>query len=170
MKNSALVVIDIQKGELPGLNDSAKFIDKVNSAIDKARDKKIRVIFSKHFNSEPEKKKFPKLKTERGTIGSELADKLNKNSEDQVFEKEGYSVFSNPNFEQFLKDNDIKKLYLAGLSTHVCVLLSSADAFSKGYEVVVLSEATSANTQEKYSMGIWWMGKYTSEVMTIEEF
>lgn len=54
-----------------------------------------------------------------------------------LFKKNNYTPFT-MNFENFLKQNHIKKLYFAGVDTNVCVLLGAADAFNKGYVPVVL--------------------------------
>jgi len=96
--NCALFVIDAQKGVMtPRI--SSEFTSKINQSISKAKNKGWEVIFSKHINSEAEKRKFKKLTTLEGSVDSELIDNLQKDLKDKVFEKTTYSLFGNKDFD-----------------------------------------------------------------------
>ncbi len=58
--------------------------------------------------------------------------------DNNVFEKNTYSIFKSEDFLNFLKKNNIIKIYLCGLDIDSCVLASAFEAFDLGYEVKVL--------------------------------
>lgn len=67
-------------------------------------------------------------------------------NEDNVFEKTSYSIFKAPGFEEFLKKNDIKELYLCGIDIDACVLASAFEAFDLGYTPHVLKDLSASHS------------------------
>ncbi|SEJ33412.1 Nicotinamidase-related amidase [Myroides marinus] len=64
----------------------------------------------------------------------------------------GASGFTGTNLDSYLRNNNINKLYIVGYATHVCVESTFRDAHEKGYNSIVISDATSAfnNQQQDY--------------------
>jgi nicotinamidase-related amidase len=72
-------------------------------------------------------------------------------NKDNIFVKEAsFSIFDNKDFQLFLDKHEIKELYICGLDTHACVLVSAMDAFSKNYEVKVIEDLCGSSHGEKY--------------------
>ena len=61
----------------------------------------------------------------------------------------GTSGFAGSNLDALLKNNDINTLFIIGYATNVCVESTMREAHDKGYHTHVISDATSAFTQEE---------------------
>jgi len=88
------------------------------------------------------------LKDSETKIVPELKLFLRKNN---VFIKNAaFSVFTVKKFNNCLKKNKIKKLFMCGFDTHACVLASALEAFSKGFDVKVIEDLCGASHGESY--------------------
>lgn len=56
----------------------------------------------------------------------------------------GASGFAGSNLDVWLRNNKIEDVYLAGYATHVCVESTLREAHDKGYNPILLEDATSA--------------------------
>lgn len=56
----------------------------------------------------------------------------------------GSSGFSSSNLDIWLRNNKIENLFLVGYATHVCVESTLREAHDKGYNAILLEDATSA--------------------------
>ena len=105
MKNSALVVIDLQ-------NDITKnyreIIENVNEAIDWAVRKDLWVVYIQHNNLSAGTRTF-----KSGTRGAELVPELNVVS-DHIFTKTKSNALTSEAFAAFLQEHGISECYLAG--------------------------------------------------------
>lgn len=61
-------------------------------------------------------------------------------TEDIVITKNNYDTFSNPDFENILKQNGIHYLVMTGVFTDGCVLATICGGFSRGYNFVMLKD------------------------------
>lgn len=104
MKNSALVVIDLQ-------NDITKnyreIIENVNEAIDWAVKKELWVIYIQHNNLSAGTRTF-----RPGTRGAELVPELNVVS-DRIFTKSKSNALTSEAFSAFLQERGITEVYEA---------------------------------------------------------
>ena len=105
MKNSALVVIDLQ-------NDITKnyeeIIAKVNEAIDWAEQKELWIVYIQHNDLSAGTRTF-KL----GTCGAELVPELHVVS-DHIFTKVKSNALTNEEFAAFIKGKGIDEFYISG--------------------------------------------------------
>ena len=105
MKNSALVVIDLQ-------NDITKnykeIIAKVNEAVDWAEQKELWIVYIQHSNLSAGTRTF-----KPGTRGAELIPELNVVS-DHIFTKVKSNALTNEEFAAFIKGNGIDEFYISG--------------------------------------------------------
>ncbi|WP_108869997.1 cysteine hydrolase [Aquimarina aquimarini] len=64
----------------------------------------------------------------------------------------GASAFAGTNLDAYLRNNNIKKIYLTGYALHVCVESTLREAHDKGYNTTILIDATASFTdqQKKY--------------------
>ena len=148
MKN-ALLVIDVQKGlikeqlkELP-----QKIMDFIESH--KFDD----IIFSKFLNKQGSN--WTKVLNWYGMMNleeTEIAPELRKFTNKQnIFVKQtSFSVFDNNDFQKYLNKNSIEELYICGMDTHACVLITAMDAFSKNYKIKVIEDLCGSSHGEKY--------------------
>ena len=133
----ALLVIDMQRGLFEGAKkrfDAENVIKRINSLIDKARQKKIPIIFIRH-NGPPEDG------LELNSEGWQILPELHKDSSDMTIEKTCCDSFCGTNLKEELDKLGVDKLIITGCCTDFCVDSTARQAASLGYEVTVASDA-----------------------------
>jgi nicotinamidase-related amidase len=131
----ALVVIDVQRGLLGGpeaSHDGAGTLERINALIGKARRAGRAIIFLQH--EEP-----PDLV--RGTPAWELHPHLDRRPDDPVIRKTTCDGFYRTSLDEELGRAGAKTVYIAGCATEFCVDSTVRAAASRGYAVVVVSDA-----------------------------
>ncbi|MEM1619434.1 MAG: isochorismatase family cysteine hydrolase [Fervidicoccaceae archaeon] len=107
----------------------------------------------------------------RGTEGARVVRELEPTSADYVVEKRRYSAFFETGLDLLLRELGVASVALAGLHTNICVKHTAADAFYRGYEVIVLRDAVQAFTDEDHEWGLKYMEKvYGAKIVTVDEF
>jgi nicotinamidase-related amidase len=64
----------------------------------------------------------------------------------QIFDKSGFSAFTNEKFVNALQSAGIETLVLSGVETDVCVLATALDAIDAGFFVVLARDALTSGT------------------------
>lgn len=140
MKNSALVVIDLQ-------NDITKnykeIIEKVNSAIDLAVQKDLPVVYIQHNNLSDGTRTF-----KPGTRGAELVPEL-KVVSDYIFTKSKSNALTSEKFAAFILEHDISEFYIAGADAAACIKSTCFNMTKSGYTVHVLSDCITSYDKKK---------------------
>ncbi len=140
MKNSALVVIDLQ-------NDITKnykeIIEKVNEAIDWAAGKALWVVYIQHNNLSEGTRTF-----KPGTRGAELVPEM-KVVSDHIFTKSKSNALTSEEFAAFIKENGITEFYVAGADAAACIKSTCFNMTKSGYTVHVLSDCVTSYDKKK---------------------
>ena len=140
MKNSALVVIDLQ-------NDITKnyreIIGKVNEAIDWAVQKGVCVIYIQHNNLSAGTRTF-----KPGTHGAELVPEMNVVSE-HIFTKSKSNALTSDAFAAFIQEHGIFEFYIAGADAAACIKSTCFNMTKSGYTVHVLSDCITSYDKKK---------------------
>ena len=140
MKNSALVVIDLQ-------NDITKhyreIIETVNAAISWAIQKELWIIYIQHNNLSAGTRTF-----KPGTRGAELVPELDVVS-DHIFTKSKSSALTSEAFTAFIQENGITEFYLAGADAAACIKSTCFNMAKSGYGVHVLSDCITSYDKKK---------------------
>jgi nicotinamidase-related amidase len=149
---SALIVIDVQVGVVDGAFERDAKIAKMNEAIDKARAKKIPVIWVQHSDEELV------LESDAWQVVPEL---MPLPGEDKV-RKTFRNSFEGTNFEDVLASHNISHLYVCGAMTNNCVRHTSHAALERGYDVTLLADAHTTS-------GFEWNGYIVDAARVIDE-
>ena len=140
MKNSALVVIDLQ-------NDITKhyreIIDPVNAAIDWAVQKELWVIYIQHNNLSAGTRTF-----KPGTRGAELVSELNVVS-GHIFTKSKSNALTSEAFAAFIQEHGISEFYIVGADAAACIKSTCFNMRKGGYAVHVLSDCITSYDKKK---------------------
>ena len=156
MKNSALVVIDLQ-------NDITKnykeIIEAVNRAIDWAAASGMHVVYIQHNNLSAGTRTF-----KPGTRGAELAPEL-KVVSDHIFVKTKSNALTSEAFSAFIKENGLTEFYLAGADAAACVKSTCFNMTKAGYAVHVLSDCVTSYDKVKLDEMLEY---YASKGSTVE--
>jgi nicotinamidase-related amidase len=93
----------------------------------------------------------------RGTPGAEVIAELKPAAGDLVVPKRYYSSFYGTDLEGLLRTFEVDTVVVAGLHTNVCCRHTSADAFMRGYRIVVPRDAVEAMTEEDHLQGLKYL-------------
>lgn len=160
MKNSALVVIDLQ-------NDITKkykeIMENVNRAIDWAAQKELWVVYIRHNNLSAGTRTF-----KPGTRGAELVPELNVVS-NHIFTKSKSNALTSETFAAFIQEHGITDFYLTGADAAACVKSTCFNMTKIGYTVHVLSDCITSYDKKKLPEMLAYYESKGCTVMTLSE-
>lgn len=94
----------------------------------------------------------------KGTEGAEIISELKPLDGDFIIEKRSYSCFYETGLDSLLRSlyggEGVKTVILTGIHTHICVRHTAADAFFRGYRIIVPFDAVEAFTQEDHEKAL----------------
>lgn len=160
MENEALVIIDIQNDITKNYKD---IIENINEAIDWAVNNDKHVVYIRHENLSPGTRNF-----KPNTHGAELAPDL-KIASRNVFTKYKGNALTSEEFADFLKNNDISKLYIAGADATICVKSTCFNLRKADYEVTVLSDCITSWSKKKIPEMIEYYEKKGCNVLSLND-
>ena len=160
MKNSALVVIDLQ-------NDITKhyreIIETVNAAIDWAVQEEMWVVYIRHNNLSEGTRTF-----KSGTRGAEFVPELNVVS-DLIFTKSKSNALTSEDFAAFVREHGIADFYIVGADAAACVKSTCYNMTKCGYTVHVLSDCITSYDKKKLPELLAYYESKGCSVMTLCE-
>jgi len=143
MKNTALLLIDVQKGlnesHFGGARNNPDAVNTISKLLTHWRAQQRPVIHIQHCSTEPQS---PLRESEPG---NDFMDEAMPIADEPVFKKSVNSAFIGTNLEAHLKQAGIKSLVIVGLTTEHCVSTSTRMAGNLGFDVMLVSDATAAN-------------------------
>lgn len=77
----------------------------------------------------------------RGEYGHDIIDELQPLFGEPVVDKPGYGAFHQTDLAQILQAHGIRRLYICGVTTEVCVHSTLREATDRGYECVLVADA-----------------------------
>ena len=160
MKNSALVVIDLQ-------NDITKnyreIIGKVSEAIDWAVQKELWVVYIQHNNLSAGTRTF-----KPGTQGAELVPEM-KVISDHIFTKSKSNALTSEAFAAFIQEHGITEFYIAGADATACIKSTCFNMTKAGYSVHVLLDCITSYDKKKLPEMLAYYENKGCEVLTLQE-
>lgn len=85
-----------------------------------------------------------------GTWGTQFHDEMDVQADDKIIVKNRISPFYNTDLEKYLKERNIKRLILCGVSTQWAVESAAKDAHDRDYEVVILANACASSDEANH--------------------
>lgn len=160
MKNSALVVIDLQ-------NDITKnyreIIENVNEAIDRATQNGLWVIYIRHNNLSAGTRTF-----KPGTHGAELVTEMKVVSE-HIFTKSKSNALTSEEFAAFIKENGIDEFYVVGADAAACIKSTCYNMTKNGYAVHVLSDCITSYDKKLLPEMLTYYKSKGCEIVTLHQ-
>jgi nicotinamidase-related amidase len=111
----------------------------------------------------------------KGTTGAEVIAELKPEEEkDYIVEKRTYSGFFETDLDSLLrslyKGEGVKTVVLGGLHTHMCVRHTAADAFFRGYHIVIAEDGVESFTKEDQEQGLKYLEYvYNAKIMMVND-
>jgi nicotinamidase-related amidase len=149
-----------------------RVVPRIAQLIESARNVKIPVVYvcDAHRPGDPEFSDFPggAEHAVKGTGGEEVIDDVKPLPGDYVVHKRRFSGFFGTDLENLLKELGVDTLIFVGRPTNVCVLYTVADAFQRGYSVLVAEDCLYSKTKEYHQSGLDAM--FFARKITLDEF
>tara|TARA_Y100001968_G_C19335132_1_gene706433 strand:+ start:329 stop:904 length:576 start_codon:yes stop_codon:yes gene_type:complete len=136
--DSVLIILDIQERLIANIIDQETIVWNSKRLIEAANLLGITVIYTEQ---NPNK---------LGLTLEVLRNKCNSS----FFSKMTFSCLGNLEIEEKLENQRARKVYLAGLETHICVMQTAIDLINLGYKVYVLADAVGARRQIDHEIGL----------------
>jgi len=191
----ALIIIDVQNGFVSGggsfdrlgydITRYQKVVPVIKNVYGRAKEMNIPVFFSQALREQsgidmlervhqilPIKRRERIEKMPlciRGTWDSEIIDDLKPDEKDYVVHKRRDSVFQDTEFSLWLRSMRIDTIIFTGVDTSICVESSLRDAFNRGWDVILLSDATASMNDTFFHTTITEVGENFGLVMKAEE-
>ena len=152
-QKSALIIIDLQNTFTQptsqfGVQDANELIVKTNNLAEKARKKGVPVIWVKRQDRNSVGPGVTAGRYGRSGIhqaeGAKFDSRLEIKPEDLTLTKRRQSSFYSSDLEIVLRGLGVTKLYLAGVTTNVCVLGTAKDASERDMDVNVVVDLTAS--------------------------
>ncbi len=160
MKNSALVVIDLQ-------NDITKnykeIIGRVNEAVDWAMAGNIPVVYICNHNLSAVARTF-----KPGTRGAKFVPEL-KVVSDHIFAKSKSNALTSEEFAAFIGENGITEFYIVGADAAACIKSTCFNMAKSGYTVYVLSDCITSYDKKKLPEMLAYYESKGCSVVTLGE-
>lgn len=173
MKAAVLVIDmlnDFVKGELK-CERAEKIIPNIKRLVEAARSHGVPVIYSNDAHL-PVDHEFGVWGPHavKGSKGAEVIPELAPTESDFIVEKRTYSGFFETGLDLLLRDLHVDTVIITGLHTNICDRHTAADAFFRGYKVIVASDGVEASTQKDHEEGLEYMKMaYKAEIKTVDE-
>jgi len=105
----------------------------------------------------------------RGTWDAKIVDEVKPTNKDHVVIKRRDSAFQDTETEVWLNSLKVNTLIFCGIDTSICVETSLRDGFNKGYDVILISDATASANIRHYKTTIEHVKEYYGLVMKVKE-
>jgi nicotinamidase-related amidase len=173
-RSEAVIVIDMLNDFVTGklrCERADHIIPSLQKLLAEARKKGVYVVYSSdaHLKEDSELRVWGEHAM-KGTKGAEVIPELRPEHTDYLFEKRTYSAFFETGLDQLLRSLAVTKLYITGLHTNICDRHTSADAFFRGYDLVILQDCVEAFDEKTHREGLDYLrSNYKAEIKTVEE-
>jgi len=135
---SALLVIDLQKGVVPGCFDADGVLARVRQLVDRARASATPVVWVQHEEDG----------MEEGSEPFELAGGLVPVDGEPRILKHYRDAFADTDLDDALERLDVGRLLVTGAQSDYCVRTTAQSAAVRGYDVVLVSDAHTTTDTE----------------------
>ncbi|MBC7107747.1 MAG: cysteine hydrolase [Methanomassiliicoccales archaeon] len=169
----AVIVVDMINDFVYGKFGSERargIIPSISRLLETARTKGYLIIFTRdaHKTDDPEMKIWGEHAM-KGTSGSEVIPDLNIQKGDHVIEKSTYSSFFNTELDSVLKRHSVDEVIIVGVTTDICVRHTAADAFFRGYKIIIPKECVQTISDEIQEKALDEMRRlYRAEIWDLE--
>ena len=179
LDNKAVIIIDMLNDFVTGnlkCERAKRIIPNLKKLIEVARKRNIPVIYSNdaHFPEDAEVIQKWGKHAIKGTKGAEIIPQLKPTEKDYIVEKRTYSGFYETGLDSLLRSlyrgEGVKTVILSGLHTNMCIRHTAADAFFRGYKIVIAKDGVEAFTQEDHEQGLKYLEYvYNAKLMTVDD-
>lgn len=154
MKNPVLVVIDIQEKLFPVMNEKETFLKNCVTLIKGFQIFDLPILVTEQVSEklgptvEPIRDVFPKF---------------------SPIEKTSFSCAGNLQFLELLHGHqEWDKIILCGIESHICVFQTALDLIQRGYNVEVVSDATTSRNESNHNLAMSRIRQEGGHIISVE--
>jgi nicotinamidase-related amidase len=129
--NTALVVIDMQRGVVADAYDVDNVVNNINTLVDRARAASVPVIWVQHGDDD-----LP-----QGSEAWQYIDDLQRSDGESLVHKSYGDSFEDTDLESILANHRVGRLVVTGAQTDACIRSTLHGALTRGYDTVLVSDA-----------------------------
>ncbi|MCP8308561.1 MAG: cysteine hydrolase [archaeon] len=170
----AILVIDMAKDFVYGklkCDRAKRIIPNMKRLLESAREKSKPVIYvtDTHLPVDREMTLWGEHSM-KGEEGAQIIDELKPDKKDYMIEKRTYSAFYETGLDPLLRDLKVDTVVITGLHTNICDRHTAADAFFRGYKIIVPEDCVDAFTEKDHLEGLDYIKKiYGAEITNSKE-
>jgi nicotinamidase-related amidase len=135
--NTALLVVDVQKGVVEGNHDRDAVVANVASLVEKARRERVPVVWVQHSDEQ----------TVRGSADWQIVPELAPHDAEPLVEKNYGDSFEDTTLETVLSGLSVGRLVVVGAQTDACIRSTLHGALVRGYDATLVSDAHTTEDQ-----------------------
>jgi len=133
--NTAVLVVDFQRGVVEGAHERDAVVANVARLVDEARNHEVPVVWVQQTDDN----------LQRGSDAWQIAPELSQRDEEPVIEKSYGDAFEDTTLETVLAGLGVGRLLVAGAETDACVRSTLHGALVRGYDTTLVSDAHTTN-------------------------
>jgi nicotinamidase-related amidase len=135
--NTALLVVDVQKGVVEGAHERDVVVANVGRLVEKARREQVPVVWVQHCDEG----------LERGSDEWRIVPELSPDEAEPLVEKSYGDSFEDTTLETVLSGLGVGRLVVVGAQTDACIRSTLHGAFVMGYDASLVSDAHTTEDQ-----------------------
>jgi nicotinamidase-related amidase len=180
INNPAIILVDVQNDFFTGplkRKRVTSVIEPLQRLTVAARKNQVPVIYSidSHYPQDIEVTRKWGKHAIKGTEGAQVIIELKpEENKDYIIEKRTYSGFYETGLDPLLrslyKRDGVKTVVLGGLHTNMCIRHTAADAFFRGYQIIIAQDGVEALTQDDHEQGLKYLEYvYNAKVIMVND-
>jgi nicotinamidase-related amidase len=135
--NTALLVVDVQKGVVGGAHERDAVVANVGTLVEKARRERVPVVWVQHSDEQ----------LARGSDDWRMVPELTPGDAEPLVEKNYGDSFEDTNLETVLSGLGVGRLLVVGAETDACIRSTLHGALVRGYDATLVKDAHTTNDQ-----------------------
>jgi nicotinamidase-related amidase len=143
-KTAALVVIDLQKGvlQIPAVHPISDIVDRTAQLARAFRERGLPVVLVNVTGMAPGRVEAQRPKFSPPPDWTELAPGLDAQPTDHLVSKQRWGAFHGTSLDEYLRGRGVTQVVLTGVATSAGVESTARSAYDLGYNVVLVTDAT----------------------------
>ncbi|MDG4665758.1 isochorismatase family protein [Mycobacterium sp. 236(2023)] len=138
--NSALLVVDVQNLVVEGAYRRDEVVANIAALVDRARGESVPVVWVRHHDEG----------LVRGSDGWQIVAELTPAEGEAIVDKGYGDSFEATDLEDVLAERHVGRLVVTGSETDACVRSTLHGAFTRGYDVTLVSDAHTAGDKTQW--------------------
>lgn len=138
-EESLLLIIDVQQAMVKAIDGWQETVRRINQLVNAANLLDIPILVTEHYKK---------------GLGATMADLAAELHNATFFHKEHFSACLENDFVDTVRQFGRRKIVVAGMETHVCVLQTGLDLIGNGYQLHLVKNGVSSQFDEDWQTGL----------------